>query len=110
MEIELEGELYNTAEVWDTLPESKVIPRNSDFIKDYVIRRYLLEEEAGIEHKYKIHGTLEPFITLFMPPEMYAKRGYTDSLQIVKQCVRSRILYKRTTNPMLKRLGVTFNE
>lgn len=106
VQIELEGELYDTVKIWDSLPESKYIPKQKDFIVDYVIRRYLLEEEAGIEHKYKLHGRLDPFITLFMPPEMYVERGYGDPLQIVKKCVKARRDFFRSINPALKRFGI----
>lgn len=109
-DIEIEGELLSTITVWDSLPESKVIPRNAEFVKEYVIRRYLLERDAGIKHKYPLHGVLEPYITLFMPPEMYAKRGYVDTLGIVKQCVRARIMFFRSLNPFLKRIGVDYND
>lgn len=104
--IEIEGELLPIEEAWNTLPESQVIPRDSEFVKEYVVRRYLLEESVGKEHKYKLYGTLDPFLTVFMPPAGYIKRGYTDPLSIVKQCVRSRIRYKQSRNPILRRLGI----
>lgn len=102
--IELNGELYPVDEVWDNLPESRLMPRNSEFVKEYVIRRYLLERDNGIFHKYPLYGSLDPFLTLFMPSANYAERGYTDVLGIVKQCVMSRIRYKQTRNPILKRI------
>lgn len=103
--IEIDGNLLPIAEVWDTLPESKVIPRDTEFVKEYVIRRYLLEEARGIEHRYKLFGTLDPFLTLFMPPEEYIKRGYKDTTAIVKQCVTSRVRYKQSRNPIIRRLN-----
>ena len=102
--IEIDGQLNPTLDVWDTLPESKVIPKDGEFIKEYVIRRYLLEESAGIKHKYNIAGGLEPFLTLFMPYTKYAERGYTDTLSIVKECVTARIHYKQSRNPILRRI------
>ena len=105
-DIEIDGELLSISTVWDSLPESKIIPRQSDFIKEYVIRRYLLEEENGVDHKYKLYGRLDPFLTLFMPPERYIERGYTDTTEIVKQCVRSRVAFKQSRNPILKRLNI----
>lgn len=103
--IELNGELVPILDAWDSIPESKVIPKDSEFIKEYVIRRYLLEEEEiGIRHKYRIDGGLEPFLTLFMPPAKYIERGFTDPLSIVKQCVTSRIHYKQARNPILRRI------
>ena len=102
--IELNGELYPVDEVWDNLPESRLMPRNSEFVKEYVIRRYLLERDNGVSHKYPLYGSLDPFLTLFIPSANYAERGYTDVLGIVKQCVMSRIRYKQTRNPILKRI------
>jgi hypothetical protein len=102
--IEIDGELIPASEAWDSLPESKLMPRNSEFVKEYVIRRYILEEEAGISHDYKMSGMLEPFLTLFMPCTDYIRRGYTDTLAIVKQCVTSRVHYKQSRSPILKRL------
>ena len=103
--IEIDGELKPVSEVWDELPESKVMPRDSEFVKEYVVRRYLLEEQHGIEHKFKLFGTLDPFLTLFMPPSLYAKRGYNDPLRLARECVRSRVRYKQSRNPILRRLN-----
>lgn len=102
--IEIDGELIPTTEIWDALPEAKLMPRDSEFVKEYVIRRYLLEKESGIKHKYNIVGGLEPFLTLFMPHTKYSERGYTDTLSIVKQCVTARIHYKQSRNPILRRI------
>lgn len=103
--IEIDGELHKTLDIWDKLPESKKIPRNSELIKEYVIRRYLLERDIkGIKHKYPIFGSLDPFITLFMPPEKYAQRGYSDAVEIAKCCVKSRVSFKQTRNPVIRRL------
>lgn len=106
-DIELEGDLESISSIWDSLPESKVIPKHSDFIKEYVVRRYLLEEENGIKHKYPMYGTLKPFLTLFMPPELYVKYGFSDVVEIAKQCVYSRVSYKQSRNPVLKRLNIS---
>ena len=57
--IEIEGELLPIEEAWNSLPESQVIPRDSEFVKEYVVRRYLLEVSVGKEHKYKLYGTLD---------------------------------------------------
>lgn len=104
--IEIDGELYNTLDVWNDLPESKIIPRQSDFVKEYVVRRYLLERDIKkIQHKYPIFGTLDPFLTLFMSPTDYINRGYSDVEQIVKQCVLSRVSYKQSRNPVIRRLN-----
>lgn len=103
--IEIDGDLYPVDEIWDNLQDSVDMPRDSEFVKEYVVRRYLLEESVGVPHKFKLVGTLEPFLTLFMPPSGYVRRGYSDTLSIVKQCVKSRISYKQSRNPILRRLG-----
>lgn len=105
-DIEIDGELLSIANVWDTLPEAKYIPRQSDYIKEYVVRRYLLERDHGVQHKYPMYGSLDPYLTLFMPPSDYVDRGYKDVLQIVKDCVNSRVRFKTTRNPILKRLNL----
>lgn len=103
--IEVDGELLPIEEAWNTLPEASVIPKEPEFVKEYVVRRYLLEEASGMEHKFKMYGTLDPFLTLFMPPGEYIKRGYKDTTSIAKQCVQSRIRYKQSRNPILRRLN-----
>lgn len=102
--IEINGELLSINDVWDTLPESKLIPRDPEFVKEYVIRRYLLEEELGVKHQYQMVGLLEPFLTLFMPPEKYIERGYTDTISIARKCVVSRVHYKQSRSPILRRI------
>lgn len=104
--IEIDGHLYKIMDVWDDLPESKVIPRNSEFIKEYVVRRYLLERDIkNIEHKYPIFGSLDPHLTLFMPFVNYQYYGYSSEVELAKQCVASRIRYKQSRNPILRRFG-----
>lgn len=104
--IEIDGELKGTLDVWDNLPESKIIPRQAEFVKEYVVRRYLLERDVkGIKHNYPIFGTLDEFLTLFMPSDCYIKRGYVATEDIAKQCVLSRVSYKQSRNPVLRRLG-----
>lgn len=103
--LEIDGELHGTLDVWDNLPESKLLPRQAEFVKEYVVRRYLLERDIKkIEHKYPMFGTLDPFLTLFMPPEDYIKKGYMDTDEIAKKCVESRVSYKQSRNPILRRL------
>lgn len=106
-DIELDGDLESVASIWDSLPESKIIPKQSEFIKEYVVRRYLLEEENGIQHRYPMYGTLKPFLTLFMPPEEYIKYGFKDVVEISRQCVMSRVSYKQSRSPILKRLNIS---
>lgn len=104
--IEIDGELHKIADVWNTLPESKVIPYTKDFIKEYVVRRYLLERDIlHIEHRYKLHGELDPFLTLFTTPDEYSRMGYSDPLMLAKTCIQSRISYKQSRNPMLRRIS-----
>lgn len=102
--IEIAGQLVPIEEAWDNLPESKIIPRDPEFVKEYVIRRYLLERENGIRHNYNIVGSLDPFLTLFMPFTKYIERGYGDVIEIVKQCVAGRVRYKQSRSPILRRI------
>lgn len=104
-DIELEGQLHSTLDVWDSLPESSIIPKTSEFIKEYVVRRYLLERDyKHIDHQYPIFGTLEPFLTLFMPIEDYIRLGYSDVVKLARDCVTSRVRYKQSRNPVIRRL------
>ena len=104
--IEIDGELHKTLDIWDTLPESKKIPKSSEFIKEYVIRRYLLERDIKkIQHKYPIYGTLDEFLTLFAPSDDYISMGYKNTGDIAKKCVLSRISFKTSRNPVLRRLS-----
>lgn len=102
--IEIDGTLHNTLKIWKDLPESKVIPYQACYIKEYVIRRYLLERDVnGISHKYPLVGTLDPFISLFLPDVNYINRGYTDIQGMALQCVQARINFKTSRNPILRR-------
>lgn len=102
--IELDGQLYKTLDVWDSLPDAQKIPKNIEYIKEYVVRRYLLERDIQhVDHKYEMYGTLNPFLTLFMPMEDYKNLGY-DIIDLAKKCVNARVSYKRSRNPILRRL------
>lgn len=106
--IEIDGVLHDTLEIWDTLPDSMKMPRNSEFIKEYVVRRYLLERDIKhIQHTYPLFGTLEPFLTLFTTSDDYIRMGYTDVTELAKQCVISRVNYKRSRNPIMR---MVYNE
>ena len=109
-DIEIDGELLDTLKIWKYLPESKIIDIDSlenrqeqiEFIKEYTIRRYLLERDVKkIEHKYKIRGTLPEFMTLFMPFSMYEKEGHVDPVILARKCVESRVSYLRSRNPRI---------
>lgn len=103
--IEIDGELVNILDVWDDLPESQIIPKQADFIKEYVVRRYLLERDIdGVEHKYPLFGDLDPFLTLPLTVADYADFGYTDLVALAKQCIASRVNYKVSRNPIVRRL------
>ena len=104
--IEIDGELYRTKDVWDNLPESSFIPKSKFFMEEYVIRRYLLERDVeGIDHRFKMFGSLDPFLTLFMDSDSYIRYGYKNVVEIARQCVCSRVSYKKSRNPILRRLG-----
>lgn len=103
--IEIDGELHDTLAIWDSLPESKIIPKQAEFVKEYVVRRYLLERDVKkMKHKYPLFGTLDPFLTLFMTSTDYINRGYRDVEGIAKSCVISRVSYKQSRNPVIRRL------
>ena len=103
--IEIDGQLRDTLEIWDSLPESSVIPKQAEFVKEYVVRRYLLERDIKkVKHNYPLFGTLEPFLTLFMTPAQYINRGYIDVEQLAKDCVQSRVSYKQSRNPVIRRV------
>lgn len=103
--IEIDNSLYNTLEVWDSLPESKLIPKTTEFIKEYVVRRYLLERDIyKIKHKYPLFGSLDPFLTLFTTPADYIQFGFTDIEYLARRCVTSRINYLQTRNPILRKV------
>lgn len=101
-QIEIDGELFDTMSVWDELPDSKFIPKSSEFIKEYVVRRWLLERDSGIEHKYPMYGTLEKFLTLFTTPEQYASWGY-DPVELGKSLISARVSFLRSRNPIIRR-------
>ena len=102
--IELDGELHHTLSIWKDLPESKLMPGTIEFIKEYVVRRYLLERDIlGIEHKYPMRGSFEPFFTLFTTPEDYKEFGYPDPVVLGRTAVRARVSWWWTRNPTVHR-------
>lgn len=102
--MEIDGELKDVVEIWDSLEISKWIPKNVDFIKEYVVRKYLMDiEHMGATYKYPLFGTLDPFLTLFMPASEYVKRGY-DAVDLAKRCVQSRVSYKQSRSPIIRRI------
>ena len=101
--IEIDGKLHKTLDIWDSLPDSKKMPRNAEYIKEYVVRKYLLERDIKhTKHNYPMFGTLEPFLTLFATPDDYIKFGYSNTLDLAKACVNSRVSYKRSRNPVMR--------
>lgn len=104
--LEINGELYDICkrEVWESIPDLSLLPFNVDFLKEYVIRRYILERDLrGVQHKYPMFGSFEPFITMFMPANNYARRGY-DPHDVADACVTNRIAYLRTRNPIIRKI------
>lgn len=103
--IEIDGELYGILDIWDSLPDTKVIPRQKEFVKEYVVRKYLLDLTIRkVKYKYPLFGSLDPFLTLFMPVDNYKSRGYNDVESLAKQCVVSRVKYKLSRNPVIRRI------
>lgn len=104
--IEIDENLISISDIWDDLPESSVIPYNVEYIKEYVVRRYLLERDIKhINHRYKMFGELKPYLTLFMPIDDYISYGHTNIDGIAKSCVESRVGYKRSRNPIFRMVG-----
>lgn len=102
---ELDGQLVDTVAVWDSLEISKWIPKHVDFIKEYLVRKYLMDiEYKGATYKYPLYGALDPYLTLFMPAEEYIKRGY-DAVDLARRCVMSRVAYKQSRSPILRRIN-----
>lgn len=103
--IEIKGHLQDTLKIWDDLSESKFLPKTRPFIREYVMRRYLLERDVkGVKHKYSIFGDIRPFITLFQHSDDYIKMGYKNTVEIARQCVEARVAYKKSLNPVMRRL------
>ena len=103
--IEIDGELHKVSEVWKKLPDTSQIPYTVDFVKEYVVRRYLLERDhKHIQHKYPLYGELDPFLTLFTTTSDYIRWGYMDVVDIARKCVESRVAYKRSRNPVIRRV------
>ncbi|MBP5433749.1 hypothetical protein [Ruminococcus sp.] len=104
--IEIDGVLHDTLEVWDSLPDTAKLPKTAEFIKEYIIRRYLLERDSGIEHKYPLRGSLLPYLTLFAPADFYVKNGCGDPAELARQCVTARADFFRSRNPYLTRYHI----
>lgn len=101
--IEVDGELLDTLSYWNAYMVDSGLPRQVDFIKEYVVRRYLLERDvAGVDHKYPIFGSFDPFLTLFTTADHYSSFGYDDPVAIARTCVKARVAYKRSRNPIWK--------
>lgn len=103
--IEIDGKLHKISEIWKELPDTSKIPYTADFVKEYVVRRYLLERDVKkIDHTYPMYGNLDPFLTLFTTTSDYINWGYNDVVYLAKQCVISRVSYKQSRNPVLRRI------
>lgn len=98
--IEINGKLCDILETWDSLPISKILPKTVEFIKEYVVRKYLLDRDNGVDHKFPLRGTLEPYLTLFAPPEFYKNMN---PVELARTCVKSRVGYLQSRNPFLER-------
>ena len=104
--IEIDGQLHKTTDVWDSLKDTRGLPKTKPIIAEYVIRRYLLERDVKhIDHNYKPWGTLDKFLVLYMPCDMYIKHGYKNVVDIARQCVESRVSRIMSRNPIIRRLN-----
>lgn len=105
--LEIDGELVSTLKLWDTLPVSKTLPHNKKIVAEYFYRKYLLDRDIkGVEYKYPIEGTMKPYVMLFTTVEDYAKMGYTNPVELGRQCVENRVSYIQTRNPIIRRIGM----
>lgn len=106
--IEIGGELHDTSEVWESLPDAKKLPNSRQYWKEYVIRRYLLERSHGIKHNYPIVGDLNPYLTLIGPPDYYKSIGFKqkDILFLAQCCVKSRVSFRASRNGVVQNKGV----
>lgn len=103
--IEVDGKLLTLDEAINEVDDMQLLPDNKVFYWDYIVRRYLLERDNCIvDHKYPLIGYFHPFITLFTTPSIYKSRGYNDVLDMAKQCVRCRVLFYQSRNPLTRRL------
>ena len=100
--IEIDGEIQLTASIWGQTKDTKNLPKTESFMREYVVRKYILESTlGGIEHKYPMRGSLKPFLTLYAPPEYYIDHGY-DPFEIGRKCIEARQSFKFTRNPVVK--------
>lgn len=103
--IEVDGELLTLKEAVNEVEDMANLPDSEVFYWDYIVRRYLLERDnCTVEHKYPLEGFFNPFITLFTTPETYKSRGYVDTLGMAKKCVRGRVLFYQSRNPLTRRM------
>lgn len=98
--IEIDGKLCDIIETWDSLPISRKLPKTVEFIKEYVARKYLLDRDNSVQQKFPLRGSLEPYLTLFAPPEFY--KGI-NPIELAKTCVKTRVKYLQSRNPFLER-------
>ena len=106
--IEIDGQIVPTVDVWKQLKDTKDLPCTESFMNEYVTRKYLLDREKGVVHKYPLRADLRPFLTLYAPESYYASKGYS-SLEIGKKCIEARIAFKRSLNPILHAIETSSN-
>ena len=99
--IEIDGEICSTIDVWDKLPDTKKLPKTESFMNEYVTRKYILDVQHGVKKSYPMRGTLESFLVLYNKPEYYEKLKY-DPIMIGKKCIVSRKSYKESRNPVMR--------
>ncbi len=103
--IEIDGTLYKINDKWNTFEISKYLPKTEGILNEYVVRRYLLERDIKkINHRYKMFGELDKYLTLFMPKEDYIKYNNSEIVNISRDCVKARINYLRSRNPVMRRI------
>ena len=63
-----------------------------------------MERDRGVVHRYPMYGSLDKMLTLFAPASKYVEWGYSDVVQVAKDCVQARVRYKTSRNPIIRRL------
>lgn len=103
--IEIDGKLELTSSIWNDLSDTKYLPKTAAFMQEYVVRRYILERDVKkIKHKYDLFGTLNKHLSLILPVNEYQKYGYSNLVEVARQCVESRISYIQSRNPVIRRM------
>lgn len=104
--VEIDNKLVRLSDVWSESSDTKDVPFSQDYMKEYSVRKYLLDRDNGINHRYPMYGSLDPYLTLFTTPDEYRQLGVDiASVELARKCVLSRVSYKQSRNPIIRRLS-----